>query len=678
LAQVSTAWPGQIGTSLPFPKMKVVFISLLWLLALSPVAAMTPVAKVVQMLTDMRAKGVQQMAVEKKIYADYSKFVRMQTRELDHEIKTSKATIEKLIAFVTKADADVASLGRQIASNDAEASTLEADQKAATEMRAAGKEKFLSEQTDYTESLYALDRAIEMLKSQNFDRPQAMALLQGMTKTVSGMHRVLASLALEQSRNDGAPAVAAYESQTGSVIDMLAGLKDNFRKELADLEKEEANSGHAHDMEMVHLTNTLDNLNAEREELSQTKARTTADSANAKGELAETKSSLADSQKFLSDTTSTYKAKSSTFEANQGVRKSEVEALDKAVEIISNPNVSGSYGKHVNSEFAQQQSMPRKLSLLQVHSASRRTAARNAAAKFLGERAQELNSKVLASFAAKLGAGNPFAKVVEMIENLLTKLKEEAASEADHKAYCDGELNKNKHKRDKKESEVTTLRAQIEEVTAKIVDMGKKIATLAEEQASLRAAVAEATKTRGEEKAENTVAIKDSKEAQVAVSSAIAVLKDFYASAGGAFVQQAQVPEMEAYQGMQSGQGGVVGMMEVIQSDFARVEADTSAAETQAASEYKAFMADSTADLKSKHDAEFKLGLAKDEAEFNNEQLEKNLGSSSKQLAMANAYYQELKPQCIEVHVSFEERAAMRQDEIKALQEAYKIMDQKR
>merc|ERR1719482_709025 len=114
----------------------------------------------------------------------------------------------------------------------------------------------------------------------------------------------------ESSEGGGAPAVAAYESQTGSIIEMLAGLKDNFRKELADLEKEEANSAHAHDMEMVHLTNTLDNLKANREELAERKARTTSESARAKGELAETKVGLSDAEKFLADTEATYKVKS--------------------------------------------------------------------------------------------------------------------------------------------------------------------------------------------------------------------------------------------------------------------------------------------------------------------------------------------------------------------------------
>merc|ERR1719329_36175 len=111
-----------------------------------------------------------------------------------------------------------------------------------------------------------------------------MIFLQRMTKTVKGMTRVLASLAMEQGNTGaGAPAVNAYEFQSNNIIDMLKGLKDNFRKELADLEKEEANSGHAHDMEMVHLTNTLDNLKAERQELSETKANTASESAKAKG-----------------------------------------------------------------------------------------------------------------------------------------------------------------------------------------------------------------------------------------------------------------------------------------------------------------------------------------------------------------------------------------------------------
>merc|ERR1711935_998855 len=109
------------------------------------------------------------------------------------------------------------------------------------------------------------------------------------------------------------------------------------------------------------------------------------------------------------------------------------------------------------------------------------------------------------------------------------------------------------------------------------------------------AAMAEATQLRQQEKAKNTETISDSKEAQTAVARALTVLQEFYARAAEAtaFVQQQPVaPEIfdAPYKGMQAENGGVVGMLEVIQSDFARLEADTSAAETAAQQQYDKFM----------------------------------------------------------------------------------------
>merc|ERR1719321_2621313 len=100
----------------------------------------------------------------------------------------------------------------------------------------------------------------------------------------------------------------------------------------------------------------------------------------------------------------------------------------------------------------------------------------------------------------------------------------------------------------------------------------------------------EATEERNQEKKENLQTIKGAKEAQEALTSALTVLKEFYAKQGSLIQskkQPAVVPEMKAYKGMQGSQGGVVGMIEVIQSDFARLEAETTANENEAEREYK-------------------------------------------------------------------------------------------
>merc|ERR1712008_57197 len=124
---------------------------------------------------------------------------------------------------------------------------------------------------------------------------------------------------------------------------------------------------------------------------------------------------------------------------------------------------------------------------------------------------------------------------------------------------------------------------------------------LTEAVAALDAAMAKATQIRQDEKETNEQTIKDAQEAQTAVAQALTVLKEFYAKAGEATAllqQQPESPEIfdSPYKGMQSEHGGVVGMLEVIESDFARLEADTKAAEAAAQKEYDTFMTDSKVD----------------------------------------------------------------------------------
>merc|ERR1719301_83953 len=101
----------------------------------------------------------------------------------------------------------------------------------------------------------------------------------------------------------------------------------------------------------------------------------------------------------------------------------------------------------------------------------------------------------------------------------------------------------------------------------------------------------EATDVRAKEKAENLATIKDAKESKEAVDSALAILRDFYdkqallqeKKEADALLQiEKQVPEMKAYKGQGGSSKGVVGMLEVILADFARVEAETTADEKTA------------------------------------------------------------------------------------------------
>merc|ERR1719387_1248017 len=250
---------------------------------------------------------------------------------------------------------------------------------------------------------------------------------------------------------------------------------------------------------------------------------------------------------------------------------------------------------------------------------------------FLNAKASSIGSRLLALIANK-AAVDPFQKVKKMIQDMITKLMEEANEEATQKAFCDTEMNTNKQTRDKKTEVSETLTADIEELTADISKLASEITELGQKLAALDAAMMKATDDRNDEKAKNQASLSDSKMGAEAVAKALAVLKEFYEKAatpvlqpapqqgpigwdnralqilknGGATLLQVNAvtqkgkipgaPEMEegAYTGMSN--GGVLGLMEVCQSDFEKQISEIMASETEAAKDYDTFMADSKQD----------------------------------------------------------------------------------
>merc|ERR550537_362798 len=120
----------------------------------------------------------------------------------------------------------------------------------------------------------------------------------------------------------------------------------------------------------------------------------------------------------------------------------------------------------------------------------------------------------------------------DQIQNMIFHLMSEQKDEDDHKNWCDTETSKtNKMKQDKETTEAA-LTADINALTTEIDQLGRDISSNENQISQLQAAIEENTATRNEEKAENAATVKDAEEAQTAVANAIAVLTDFYKSAG--------------------------------------------------------------------------------------------------------------------------------------------------
>merc|ERR1719407_280744 len=479
-----------------------------------------------------------------------------------------------------------------------------------------------------------------------------------------------------------APAGNAFESSdsTGGVQDAVGKLKERIEGKRADLEKEETEKKFAFETYAAQLDLNTEQANNEIEEKTQSKAQRLADYESFTSEVESTSATLKTDEKYFADLEAQCTTKSEEFEARQKMREEELQAIAKAIEVMSGGTVSGAAEEHLPSFIQTRQSF----ALLRAHAvaSSERSAAVHRVMIFLQGRAKKAESRILANLAAKVTESGPFDKVVEMIKNLIEKLTTEAAEEADQKSWCDAELKANKEPRDAKTEEVNRLTARSDMLHAQIAQLTSELEELAEQISELNLALKGATEDRAKEKAANDKAIADAKAAIPAVRSALAVLKDFYgkASAATALVQQPS-PAGDApgswdtpYTGMGGSSTGVLGMLEVILADFVRLEQETSSTEAEAQSAFDKFSADSTADIDAKTSTSKEKEALKLSKTRDLEDTGKDLKSTQKELDAALAYHDELKPSCVDAGVSFSERAQRRQEEIESLQEALKIL----
>jgi len=624
------------------------------------VTQVTPVQKVLQMMGEMKVKGVKLKNEEAATFKKYADWAKDQSTELGFEIKTGSSEIEKLTASVKSSDLDVKKLGKQMSGLNSEINRLKKTIKDASEQRQKERMNYMKTQQDLAESVEAIEKAASVVSSGSQDKDQAAAVfLQGMAITVPKMPAVLAAFLEEQEL--GAPSAAAYASQNGGISTILDGLQTKFKKELNQCQKEESNKAHAYDLLLQHLSDAVKDMKGELAEKVSNTGKTSAESAKASGELASTKAELASDKKMLAEIGATFRTKTIMFQGNQKTRKNELEALDKAISIISSPDVSK------GGKFTQ------VTSLLQTKSTHNRVAGKKRVLSFLDQQADLLSSSTLKDFTSEVSS-SPFAKVNGLIKGLISKLKEEAGAEAKHNHWCNQQLKANKRTLNTQNTKSEKLEASLEKLGGTIATHAQLIATLAAEQAALSKAMAKATGIRSEEKKRNTETIKDAVTGANAVKQALSVLRKFYSSQS--FLQQGKAPKMEKY----SGHGGgtsVIGMLEVIESDFLRLKAETSADETQALREYNKFMKEATTNMTEKKGKEKKLSLDKDKAKMEKGSQSKDYKATTEKLKAANKYLDYLKPTCLDVTVDKADRFKRRKAEIKALKEAYGVLDEK-
>jgi len=310
------------------------------------------------------------------------------------------------------------------------------------------------------------------------------------------------------------------------------------------------------------------------------------------------------------------------------------------------------------------------------------------AVALLKEAAKDSHSRALERLAVEVAAhlNGPFDAVNNMIEKMIFRLMDEQKKEDEHKHWCDQEIEKTETMQEDKTDKIAELKSEIDVETATVKKLTDEIASADKMISDIVSFLKEATEIRATGKSENKAAIKDAQDAQTSLTNAIAVLREFYKSSGEIpkepweFIQEpvklGEKPSTwdSGYSGVEDPQKGIIAVLEEVQSDFSKMEADT---KSQEAADQKAYEESVKSNEVEKAGREQEVKSKSAEKARRADKIVSLSGTKKNveaELEKTDQYAEDLKPACVNGDSSYGDRKKARSSEINALRKAQVIL----
>jgi len=620
----------------------------------------SPVQKVIELLDNLKGKVAAELAEEEKVMEEYTKWCDDEANTKDDAVTGNQRTANDLSATIQDASGTIDSLTSESADLTARIAAAEGDLASATKIRSGERDSFQAEEKELSETVDTLERAIIVLKRgqssfmQKGGDKELAALATGLTKLVqatwvtSTEKSVVQSLLQSQDGDEDLSlqpqaSTAAYESKGGSILDVLGDIKDKAEESLSNARRTEMKGAHSASMLAQSLNTELAQNKKRLAAVSNQRSSAQESMSAAEGELSSTNNAVASDKAYLSDLHNSCAAKAAEWSERQKSAVEEQGVIAKAKEILSSGVKS----------FLQEPVV--------------QDAKRDELVRVLKEVASSEHVYALSQLASA-AQSDPFVKVRGMIESMVARLLKEAGEEADAKGFCDTEIEKSRAKQADLAAKVDMHSVRVEKGAAGKAKLESEIKALQEEIAAADGGSAEATAVRQAEAGDFAKISVELKESADAVANAIETLQAYYSQ--GAFIQQ---PEFGA--GKTDVASTIVSMLEVAESDFTRLLAQSEASESAAKRTYEELsQADSVSRAAKTQEAAGKESEVKS-LEMSLLNYKEDRASTSKELDAVLNYLDKLKPQCETKVMSFAERTSRREKEIEGLKEALAILE---
>ena len=636
-----------------------------------------PVSKVITLLKDMLKQLEKEAEEDEEIYDKMACWCETNDKEKTKSISDAEARIEDLTTKIEELTAASSRLNTEIKNLEKEVAKNQDSLDKATALRQKQLAEFNGEEKDLLESISALKSAVTVLSKHNsalvqMPRSHILGVAATLQHELSKHAALLQGLITPSQRRAAAAFVqspedflqATYAPQSGEIFGILKQMKETFEANLSASQKEEtANQKAYEDLKAAKQ----DEISAGQEQIdAKTSELATTDEKNAqsKEDIEDTKASLGADEQFLMMLKEKCSMTDSEWDERQKTRQLEMEAVSKALAVLSGDDAHDLFSKTFN--FVQEASKAQ-------------SARRTQASQLLSAVAKKFNNPRLATLAYRLQL-DAFTRVKKAIDDMVAELMKQKEDEIKHKDFCTDEFNTNQLQTEEKKRDEADLTAKIEDLEMSIDEFAKAIDGLKAEIGEMQTQLKRAGEDREKQNKEFQMTVSDQRATQKLLQAALGVLQDFYGkAAAAALVQQGEVagqappPGFEAYK-KNAASGGVMGMIEQIIQDAKAMEAEAIRAEADAQTAYEGFVKETNASIETKSEEIVNKTEEKAKAESDLVEAEEGLESTMLELEQLSNYNAELHQSCDFVMKNFEVRQTARSEEMEALKQAKAIL----
>jgi len=664
-----------------------------------------PATKIITLLQGLQVQIKEEGQEETHLYGKFTYWCTETIKDKEKSVKEYEETISVATSSIQALTEDIAALETELEALEKELEKDTASKATMGEERDAANGLYMDNKADLESTIDAVASAITALEAskpaflqQNWMKAPAVQKALGLLVAYSKDNKVVAKIMKATEEQPGDPNADKFENRKGreetysfkggDVIEMLKTLKLQFEDQLKELNSAEASASNAHKLADAAKEDEIQAAERAKETKTEVKGAKGSDLSTAESTLSEATSSRDADQTVLDETKQLCGERKEEYEKRMKTRADEIEAMGKAIEILSKvTGVRTPESKGISLiQISKKISDPKAaiVNLLRKAGSSKQTAA-----------LEKLAEKI-AALKQTPGSGT-FDQIKNMIQKMIFHLMAEQKDEDDHKNWCDKEISTTTMMIEDKETKRDTLQASIDVLTQEIADLKVKITENQEAVALMNTEIEEETAERQAEKAENTATIKDAQDAQTAVSEAIAVLSEFYKGTGMVEKESWELNQMHAhvrrikaapgetaepepelfepgYKGSEEG-AGVIGMLEEIAQNFALMETNAKADETTQSDEYEKWMTDTKISISEKEqDTQMKTARMERQKEKLVSKTD-DFNHNKKELEATLQYEADLQHACVDGDSTYEDRKAARTKEIEALKEAQDILE---